>query len=468
MKIAFHGAARTVTGSKHLLTLKNGNKYLLDCGLFQGMGKETDAMNRHWGFEAASVKAIILSHAHIDHCGLIPKLVRDGFQGNIFCTPATQHLAAILLEDSAEIQEDDVKYSNKRRAVEGQPYVEPLYTVEDAKAALVFFQSVEYDQWHEIDEDVSIMYTDAGHIIGSAAVHLKVRENGKETRITFSGDVGRYRDVILKSPAIFPQADFILLESTYGNSLHDLFVTTPDALLQWIEKACIQKKGKLIMPAFSVGRTQEILFTLNQLELENRLPPIDYFVDSPLSVEATEVVKQYPQYFNRNIQKIIQSDKDPFSFKGLQYLRSVEQSKLLNFRNQPCVIISASGMADAGRVKHHISNNIENSRNTILFTGYCEPYSLGGRLMGGAKEVGIFGIPHEVHAEIGAIKSMSAHGDYEDLSQFLACQDPKLVKKLFLVHGEYEVQIQFRERLMKKGFVDIEIPERHYEIGLGN
>ena len=468
MKIAFHGAARTVTGSKHLLTLKNGNKYLLDCGLFQGMGKETDAMNRYWGFVPAEVKAVILSHAHIDHCGLIPKLVKDGFTGKIFCTPATQHLTRILLEDSAEIQEDDVKYSNKRRAAEGQPYLRPLYTIEDAKAALNYFISVEYEQWYTIDEDVAVMYTDAGHIIGSAAVHLKISENGRENRLTFSGDVGRYRDIILKSPAVFPQADFILLESTYGNSLHDIHETTPESLLQWIEKTCVQKKGKLIMPAFSVGRTQEILFTLNQLEIENRLLAIDYFVDSPLSVEATEVVKQYPQHFNRNIQKIIQSDNDPFSFKGLKYIKTVDESKLLNFRNQPCVIISASGMADAGRVKHHISNNIENSRNTILFTGYCEPYSLGGRLIAGAKEVGIFGIQHEVHAEIGAIRSMSAHGDYEDLSQFLACQDPRQVKKLFLVHGEYEVQIQFRERLLKKGFGDIEIPERHYEIGLGN
>lgn len=468
MKIAFHGAARTVTGSKHLVTLKNGNQYLLDCGLFQGMGKETDPMNRDWGFEPGMVKAVILSHAHIDHCGLLPKLVKDGFAGRIFCTPATQHLAGILLEDSAEIQEGDVKYSNKRRAAEGLEYLRPLYTREDAKAAANHFTSVEYGQWHSIDEHVDVMYTDAGHIIGSAAVHLRVRENGKESRLSFSGDVGRYRDVILRSPEVFPQADFILLESTYGNSLHDVFVTTPDALLQWIQKACIEKKGKLILPAFSVGRTQEILFTLNQLEIENRLPAIDYFVDSPLSVEATEVVKQYPQYFNRNIQKIIQSDNDPFSFRGLKFIKNVEESKLLNFRNQPCVIISASGMADAGRVKHHISNAVENSRNTILFTGYCEPNSLGGRLIAGAKEVGIFGVSHEVHAEIGSIRSMSAHGDYEDLSQFLACQDPKLVKKLFLVHGEYDVQLQFRERLLKKGFTDIEIPERHYEIGLGN
>ena len=466
MKIAFHGAARTVTGSKHLLTLKNGKKYLLDCGMFQGMGKETNALNRNWGFEPSEVSFLILSHAHIDHSGLIPRLARDGFTGQIFCTPATKDLTRVLLEDSAEIQEDDVKYVNKKRAADNLPYLEPLYTIEDAKACFNLFQSVEYGTWYRIDENVEVQYTDAGHIIGSAAVHLRVTENGKQTRITFSGDVGRYRDVILKSPEVFSQADFILIESTYGNSLHDINTTTPDLLLQWIQKACLEKKGKLIMPAFSVGRTQEILFALNQLELEGRLPALPYFVDSPLSVEATEVVKRYPQYFNKAIQKIMQSDKDPFSFTGLKYIKTVDESKSLNYHSEPCVIISASGMADAGRVKHHISNNIENSRNTILLTGYCEPHSLGGRLMAGAKEVGIYGVPHEVHAEIGAIRSMSAHGDYEDLSQFLACQDPALVKKLFLVHGEYEVQLQFKQRLLKKGFVDIEIPEQHFEIGL--
>jgi len=466
MKIAFHGAARTVTGSKHIITLKNGSHYLMDCGMFQGMGKDTDGLNREWGFEPTKISHLILSHAHIDHCGLIPKIVKDGFNGKIFCTPATFQLAKVLLKDSAEIQEDDVNYVNKRRSADGLPYVQPLYTKDDAEACFKNFQEVEYGSWFKIDENLQVLFTDAGHIIGSAAVHLKINENGVLSIVSFSGDVGRYRDVILKSPAIFPQADYILLESTYGNSLHDVQLTTPDALLKWIEKTCLIKKGKLIMPAFSVGRTQELLFALNQLEMENRLPDLDFFVDSPLSVEATELVKQYPHYFNRTIQKIIESDIDPFSFKGLKFIRSVNESKLLNSRNNPCVIISASGMADAGRVKHHISNNIENSRNTILMTGYCEPRSLGGRLLQGVKEVSIFGVQHEVHAEIGGIRSMSAHGDYEDLCQFLACQDPRQVKKLFLVHGEYEVQQQFRERLLKKGFFDIEIPDRHYQIGL--
>jgi metallo-beta-lactamase family protein len=466
MKIAFHGAARTVTGSKHIITLKSGKKILLDCGMFQGLGKDTDTLNRSFGFNPKEVDVMILSHAHIDHSGLIPKLVKEGFEGSIFCTHGTRELVTVLLEDSAEIQEDDIRYANKRRAASGQPFLRPLYTVEDAQNAAKSFVEADYGTWFNVIEGVQAMFTDAGHIIGSACVHLKINEGGKETRITFSGDIGRYRDAILKSPDNFPQADYIIMESTYGNSLHDTFVTTPDMLLRWIEKACLQKKGKLIMAAFSVGRTQEILYSLNQLELENRLPEIDYYLDSPLSVEATEIIKKYPNYFNKTIQKIMQTDNDPFSFKGLHFVKTVEQSKLLNFQNGPMVIISASGMADAGRVKHHISNNIENSHNTILLTGYCEPRSLGGRLLAGEKEVGIYGVKHEVNAEVGSVRSMSAHGDYEDMSQWLACQDMKQVKKIFLVHGEYDVQTDFKNRLIKKGYTDVEIPEQHFEAGL--
>lgn len=466
MKIAFHGAARTVTGSKHLLTLANGKKYLLDCGMFQGMGNETDALNREFGFNPTEVDYLILSHAHIDHCGLIPKLVKDGYRGKVFATDATHDLAGILMLDSAGIQENDLKFINKKRALQGLPYFLPLYDTDDATKAIEHFEAVPYNTWYVIDESVQFMYIDAGHIIGSTTVHLKINENGKETRLTFSGDVGRYRDVILKSPAVFPQADYIILESTYGNSLHEEITGTPDHLLEWIVKTCIEKKGKLIMPAFSVGRTQEILYALNQLEAERRLPQVHYFVDSPLSLEATQVVKNYPQYFNSTVEKLLKTDNDPFDFQGLKFVKSVEESKMLNYFNEPCVIISASGMAEAGRIKHHISNNIENSRNTILLTGYCEPNSLGGRLKLHPKEVNIFGAPHEVNAEIAEIRSMSAHGDYNDLCQWLACQDPRLVKKLFLVHGEYPVQLDFQQRLINKGFLDVEIPARHYEIGL--
>ncbi|MEO6490503.1 MAG: MBL fold metallo-hydrolase [Ferruginibacter sp.] len=467
MKIAFHGAARTVTGSKHLLTLGNGRKILLDCGMFQGMGDETDQLNRDFGFDPATVDHMILSHAHIDHCGLLPKLIKDGYKGKVYATPATKDLAAVMLEDSAGIQEMDVKFENKRRALQGLPYLQPLYTTEDAMNAIEQFVTVEYERWFKIEEGLEFCYSDAGHIIGSAVVNLKITENGKVTRITFSGDVGRYRDIILKSPSAFSQSDIIILESTYGNSLHEEGNSTPDLLLKWITHTCLEKKGKLILPAFSVGRTQEILFALNQLELENRLPGLAYYVDSPLSSKATEIIKSYPQYFNARIQKILMSDKNPFDFHGLKFTKTVDESKMLNYYKDPCVIISASGMAEAGRVKHHISNNIENSRNSIVMTGYCEPHSLGGRLKLHPKEVGIFGQIHEVNAEIGEMRSMSAHGDYNDLSNFLSCQDPQKVRKLFLVHGEYPVQLDFKNRLMKKGFMDVEIPDRHQEIGLG-
>lgn len=467
MNFSFHGAARTVTGSKHLITLKNGKKILLDCGLFQGLGKDTDAYNREWGFDPDTIDYLILSHAHIDHSGLIPKLVKDGYKGKIYCTPATAQLTQVLLEDSAVIQEDDIKYENKRRKAMGMPLLKPLYSIDDAQNCTERFINVDYGTWCKLDESIEFLFTDAGHIIGSASVHLRIKEGGKVKTVTFSGDLGRYRDAILKSPQEFPQADIIIMESTYGNSLHDTAVSTPDQLLNWIVKACLEKKGKLIIPAFSVGRTQELLYDLNQLELERRLPDLDYYVDSPLSVEATHIVKSYPAYFNKHIQKILETDSDPFSFKGLRFIKTVDESKLLNFKSGPYVIISASGMADAGRVKHHINNNIENSRNTILLTGYCEPRSLGGKLLDGRKEVRIYGVDREVHAEIGQIRSMSAHGDYEDMSQWLACQDPKQVQKLFLVHGEYKVQQAFQQRLMRKGFPEVIVPEQHKVQGSG-
>jgi metallo-beta-lactamase family protein len=466
MKIAFHGAARTVTGSKHLITLKNGKKILLDCGMFQGMGKDTDALNRDFGFEPSEITYMVLSHAHIDHSGLIPRLVKQGYGGTIFCTPATRDMTEILLLDSAEIQEDDVKFTNKKHAKDGRPYIEPLYRVEDAKRAINSLKSMGYQQWHRIDPDIDLMFTDAGHIIGAAAVHLRITENGKTEQITFSGDIGRFGDAILKSPESFPQADYILMESTYGSTLHTDAPPSDPELLRYIRETCVEKRGKLIIPAFSVGRTQELLYALNTAQEKGILPKVDIFVDSPLSMEATAVTKAHPECFNKAVSKILETDDDPFDFPGLRYIKSVEESKLLNYRKEPCVIISASGMAEAGRVKHHIANNIENSQNTILIVGYCEPESLGGRLMRGAKEVSIYGTRFPVNAQVGVIRSMSAHGDYEDLSQWLSCQHAKDVKKLFLVHGEYEVQTIFRNWLIKKGYLDIEIPERHYETGL--
>ncbi|TDH26054.1 MBL fold metallo-hydrolase [Segetibacter sp. 3557_3] len=463
MKLSFHGAAQTVTGSKHLLTLQNGRKLLLDCGLFQGLGASGDAMNRNFGFEASEVDWLVLSHAHIDHCGLIPKLVKEGFRGTVYCTPATRDLAEILLMDSAEIQRDDTRFINKKRAKKNLPPFEELYTIDDARQAIALFESRSYDEWFHIADAVEVLFTDAGHIIGSAAVNLRISEGERVTNITFSGDVGQYRDVILKSPAPFPAPDYLLLESTYGNRLHNDRRHTNDELLRWISHTCLTKKGKLIIPAFSVGRTQELLYALNTLEQEGRLPPVKYYVDSPLSREATAVVKSHPENFNATLEDALRHDKDIFDFKGLIYTGSADESKRINLVEEPCVIISASGMADAGRVKHHIRHNISNDKNTVLMVGYSEPASLAGQLLNGNSKVKIFGELFQVKAEIGSMQSMSAHGDYEDLLKFISGQRPDTLKKIFLVHGEYAVQKDFANRLTGLGF-QVEIPGMHYAI----
>jgi metallo-beta-lactamase family protein len=466
MHITFHGAARHVTGSKHLLQLNNGTNILLDCGMFQGMGEQTGDMNEHFGFNPKKVNHLVLSHAHIDHCGLIPRLVAEGFSGPIYCTPATMDLARILLLDSAKIQEQDASFTNKHRAKKGLPPLEVLYTEEDAIQAMRQFKIVEYHEEFNITPDVKLYFTDAGHVVGSAVMHLTVTEDGKDTHITFSGDVGRYGDMILKSPQNFRQSDYILLESTYGDSLHKDIGPIEDALLEIIRQTCMIRKGKVIIPAFSVGRTQEILFALNALEQKGVLPDVPYFVDSPLSTKATQVLKDHPEVFNRNVNEVLKTDADPFSFTGLRFIESTEESISLNNDPRPCVIISSSGMAEAGRVKHHIKNNIGKPQNTILMVGYCEPGSLGGHLINGDKQVYIFGEMYDVVAEVQSIRSMSAHGDYEDLLHFLSGQDPDKVKKIFLVHGEYEVQQHFAAKLKEKGFENVEIPFQHQKCPL--
>jgi metallo-beta-lactamase family protein len=463
MKISFHGAARAVTGSKHLITLSNGTQVLLDCGMFQGMGDVTEKLNGFFGFDPKSITYMVLSHAHIDHVGLLPRLIKEGFTGNIFSTPATMDLARILLLDSAKIQAQDSDYSKGSNSDDEE---EPLYTEDDVIQALSQFKVVEYNEPYEIDPRITLTLTDAGHVLGSAAVHLTIIDEGKDYKITFSGDVGRYSDLLLKSPQVFPQADYILLESTYGNSLHKDLEPVEDALLEIIHNTCIIKGGKLIIPAFSVGRTQELLYALNSLELAHKLPDVPFYVDSPLSLQATKVLKNHPEVYNNGVKQVLKVDDDPFSFKGLKFIEAVEESRLLTEDPRPCVVISASGMADSGRVRHHVRNAITNKKNTILMVGYCEPRSLGGRLLAGEPVVRIFRDEYTVAAEILAIKSMSAHGDYEDLLHFLSCQDPKEVKRIFLVHGEYEVQQQFAERIRDVGFKNVSIPEYHEEFEL--
>jgi len=466
MKIAFHGAARTVTGSKHLVTLSNGKKFLLDCGMFQGMGTETDHLNRNWGFKPADVSYVFLSHAHVDHSGLLPKLVKDGFRGTIYATPATIDIAQVILLDSASIQLQDITFLNKKRREEGKKMLEPIYTEEDVRNTFQYMKPVHYHQAIEIDDSIMVQFFDSGHIVGSASIFLTLKDNGNTNTLLFSGDVGRYSDPILHSPDAFPQADYIIIESTYGNTLHDRIETYAGDLLKNIEHTCLHKKGKLIIPAFSVGRTQELLYSLNDLELDGNLPNVNYYVDSPMSIKVTEIVKKHPECFNRSVQKLFRKGDDPFWFKGLRYISDKRDSQALNTDFRPSVIISASGMAEAGRVKHHIANGIENWRNTIMIIGYCEPNSLGARLKNHPETVGIFGSPYTVKADIVTLNSMSAHADYNDLCQYLSTQDAQEVKRLFIVHGEPEVQDEFKRRLMKKGFLDIAVPELHQEFGI--
>jgi metallo-beta-lactamase family protein len=460
MKLSFHGAARTVTGSKHLLTLKQGKRILLDCGMFQGMGPETDELNRHFGFDPATVDYLILSHAHIDHSGLIPVLIKQGFTGKIFCTPATFDLCCIMLEDSAHIQESDARFINERRKRQGKPALKPLYTLPDVTVALRHFEPVPYGEWISIEDNIQVLFTDAGHILGSAVVNLRIEEDFHTKTICFTGDLGRAEPQIIRPAEPFPQCEYLITESTYGDRKHADRKESLDQLLRIVIETCVMKKGKLIIPAFSVGRTQEIVYALDRLEHEGRLPRISVFVDSPLSTNATEIMRNNPDCFNDEIRLYMEQDADPFGFNKLTYIREAEESKQLNHLKEPCIIISASGMAEAGRIKHHLANNVGSEANTVLIVGHCEAGSLGARLADGEKEVRIFGETHLVRAHVEVLGSFSAHGDVEEMVNLLKCQNASKVKKVFVVHGDYEVQLRFMIRLQREGFRSVEIPEK--------
>lgn len=458
MKIEFYGAAQVVTGSKHLITTKSGTRILLDCGLFQGSDQDSHYMNRHFGFNPQKVDYVILSHAHIDHTGLLPRLVGEGFTGKIFATPATKSLCEIMLMDSAYIQENDVKYVNKRRKKRGEELLDPLYDTNDVQKTLAQFHTVRLHNEYKIDDEISFSYTDAGHILGSTSVHLTIKEE-REKKLTFTGDIGRPGDIILRSPQPFRQADYIICESTYGDKLHEPLGDTQKHLLRIVHETCVEKKGKLIIPAFSVDRTQELIYQLDQLSSSGKLPQIKVYVDSPLSVKATMVMKEHDECFNPDILEYIEKDGDAFGFPNLYYISKVEDSKKINKSKEPCIIISSSGMAEAGRIKHHIANNILSPNNTILIVGYCSPSSLGGALKRGEKEVRIFGEDYQVKAQVESIDAFSAHADYNEIIDYLSCQDPKQVRKMFLVHGDMEAQESLKEKLHNEGFKKIEIPE---------
>lgn len=466
MKIKFVGAAREVTGSKHIITTDSGKNILLDCGMYQGKGLETDSLNRNLGFDPKDIDYLLISHAHIDHTGLIPYIVKNGFKGEIYCTGATRDLVAIMLADSGKIQEHDTHTFNKKRAKQGLPPIDPIYEAKDVMACMPLFITLPYGKDFFIDENIKIKFTDNGHLLGGGTINLTITENGKTTKIAYTGDIGRPGSKILRSPQPFPQADYIITESTYGNRIHDKLEDAEMQLLDVMKDTCIHKKGKLIIPSFSIGRTQEIVYALQKLKEKSLLPEIDIFVDSPLSTNATTVMRLHPECFNEDLLEYMLNDPDPFGFNRLYYLQTEDDSKRLNHYNKPCVIISASGMMEAGRVKHHIANSIESTRNTILAVGYCAPNTLGAKLLRGEKEVSIFGQVLRVNAEIRRIESYSAHGDYKEMLDFLNCQDKTKVKKVFLVHGEYSVQQEYKKFLNDNGFANIEIPGFKEEVEL--
>jgi len=461
MKIKFIGAAREVTGSKHLITTNSGKNILLDCGMFQGKGLETDSMNRDLMFDPVQIDHIILTHAHVDHAGLIPYLYRFGFRGSVICSNATRDLCAIMLADSAFIQEHDTRTFNKRRAKKGLPVVSPIYTQEDARQCMSLFIGVPNNMKFRIDDNLKVKFTNSGHMLGGGVANLEITENGTVKRLAYTGDIGRPEgNRIIAHPEPFPQADILITESTYGDRLHSDNITAEEEILNTIIHTCVNKGGKLIIPAFSVGRTQEVVYTLNNFFNEGRLPKVDVFVDSPLAINATTVFRAHLECCNHDFLKAMETDSDPFGFNNLYYITSQEDSKRLNERKGPFIIISASGMMEAGRVKHHLANNISNPKNTVLAVGYCSPVTLGARILRGDKEVSIHGTVYKVKAEIRQIDSFSGHADYNEMIKFLDCQDKAAIKKLFLVHGEYEAQKNYSELLKQAGFKNIEIPLR--------
>lgn len=466
MKIKFFGAARTVTGSCHLLELDDGFKIMMDCGLYQGDEREFEDFNKNWYFEPRDVDCMILSHAHIDHCGRIPKLVKDGFEGKIYCTSATRDLSAIMLMDSAKIQEKDAEYINRKKS-QGEQAVKPLYTTHDVYDAFGSFVGVSYGKWHNINNRVSFILRDAGHIFGSASITLRISKGKNENiYIGFSGDVGRPDRPVLKDPVPMEDLDYLLCESTYGGQEHNALPYDEDALLKIIEDTCVKKNGKLIIPAFSLGRTQELVYILNNLEHEDRLPEIPVFVDSPLAVNATDIYRLHPECFDTETVELMLEDPDPFGFNRLNYVRSVNESKSLNSMNGPAIIISASGMMTGGRILHHLLNHADNKNNTILIVGYCAPHTLGAKIRNGDKDVHIFNVPVKIKANVVIMDSFSAHGDQKELLNFLGKLDKEKLRSIFLVHGDYEKQNMFRDALLKDGFSDVNIPELEQEYEL--
>jgi len=457
MKLKFCGAAGTTTGSQHLLEV-NGKRILLDCGLYQGHRKDAYEVNCCFPFfDPKDIDTVVLSHAHIDHSGNLPNLCSKGFEGNIYATFATRDLCQVMLADSAHIQESDTKWLNKKLKKKNQPLVEPLYSARDAEKCLKQFVNVGYDRPMMIAPGVIVRFFDAGHILGSAQILLEIddEEDGQKKRLLFSGDVGRGGNDLLNDPEAVKDIDYMLMESTYGGREHELGAGADDSIAEVLNQA-IKRGGKIIIPCFAVERTQQILYVLHQLFVDGRVPEVPVFVDSPLAVNATEIFRLHPECFNQEVNDFLYEKRDPFGFEGLTLIRSVAKSKELNDSKKQGIIISASGMCEAGRILHHLKNGIGNPSNTILFVGYCAENTLGWKIRHRQPEVNIFGQPYKLRAHVEIMDSFSGHADHSELvDYFKATTGPK--KKVWLVHGEQSRSEVFCEALREIHDGDVEV-----------
>ncbi|HLO18447.1 MAG TPA: MBL fold metallo-hydrolase [Anaerolineales bacterium] len=462
MRINFHGAAHTVTGSQHLLEI-NGHRLLLDCGLYQGRREETYSRNLNFVYDPRSVDAVLLSHAHIDHCGNLPNFVRRGYEGPIYAVRATVDLATIMMADSGRIQESDAEFVSKKHLERGEQPIEPLYTEADAVHAAALFHGIDYDQSFEPIPSVTARFIEAGHILGSAAISLEIEEKGRKIRFWFSGDIGRYKLPLLRDPVLPSDVDYLLMECTYGDKPHD----DPDAAFNEFHEIVtrtIKRGGKVIIPAFAVGRTQELVFHLNMMMYANGLSPVPVFVDSPLAVNASTVFTKHPECFDMETRWFVKQARHPaLDFKMLTYVQSVEESKALNLRKDPMIIISASGMAETGRILHHLKNNIENPLNTVCIVSWQAPNTLGRRLADREKHVKIFGEPYTVRAEVATIGGLSGHAGQDLLIKY-ATAVKQTVKKVFLVHGEEMPAAALTQKLMESDMREVYYPELHSSV----
>ncbi|HNS02141.1 MAG TPA: MBL fold metallo-hydrolase [Anaerolineae bacterium] len=456
MQLTFWGAAQTVTGSMHLLEVNN-QRILLDCGLFQGKRQLSYERNLNFPFDPASIDVVILSHAHIDHSGNLPNLVKQGFRGSIWATPATRDLCVAMLQDSGHIQEQDAIYVNRKRARDGLPPVQPLYTKHDAVESIKQFVTINYHRPFSPAAGVTASFFDAGHILGSAIVALDLVEEGQERRLVFSGDLGRHGMAILRDPETLAEADYLIMESTYGNRRHE----SRDEARQVLRQAIVEthkRRGKVIIPAFAVGRTQELVYALNELSQAQKIPSLAIYVDSPLAVDVTEVFRSHPECYDEETLALLQQERTPFGFRQLTYVRDVEDSKRLNFLRDSAVIISASGMCESGRILHHLKNNIEDSDNTILFSGFQAENTLGRRILDGSRRVRIFGEEYDVRARVTRVEGYSAHADSEELRAWIGHFDRQRLRGVFLVHGEADAILALSGLLHKNGFQGVEGP----------